>query len=68
MLVLTRKPGEQIILGEGVNRVVITLVSIEHRGRARIGIEPRDVKVLRGELERSKQDATNNEENLPSIP
>ena len=49
MLVLSRKPGEQIQIGENV-----TITVIEIRGnRAKIGIEaPRSVDVVRGELDR----------------
>ena len=47
MLVLSRKQGEKIILGNGVT---ITMVSI--KGNAvRLGIEaPEDVRILREEL------------------
>jgi carbon storage regulator len=47
MLVLSRKPGEKVIIGEGIT---ITILSAE-RGRIRIGFEaPEDVSILRGEL------------------
>lgn len=50
MLVLSRKTGERIILGEGVSRIVLTVVEID-RGKMRIGIEaPKDVKIMREEL------------------
>lgn len=50
MLVLSRKLGEQIIIGEGVNRVVITVVDID-RGKIRIGVEAaREIPVHRAEL------------------
>lgn len=47
MLVLSRKKGEEIKIGDG-----ITIVLVEIRGdKARIGIEaPRDVPVHRGEV------------------
>jgi carbon storage regulator CsrA len=47
MLVLTRKPGEKIVIGNG-----ITVKVVEVQGnRVRIGIgAPDDVRVLRGEL------------------
>lgn len=47
VLVLTRKPGEQITIGDN-----ITVTFLEfNRGQARIGIDaPRDVLVLRSEL------------------
>lgn len=49
MLVLTRKTDEQIVIGDDIR---ITLVRV--RGNSvRIGIDaPRDVRVVRGELER----------------
>ncbi len=48
MLVLSRKPGEQIRIGDN-----ITITVVEVRGnRVKIGIEaPRSVGVVRGELE-----------------
>ena len=49
MLVLTRKAGEKIVIGEKVT-VVINRIS---GNRVTIGVEaPSDVKILRGELER----------------
>ncbi len=47
MLVLSRRPGEALLIGDGI-RVVI--LSIEGE-RVRVGIEaPREVPVLRAEL------------------
>jgi carbon storage regulator len=47
MLVLTRKVGERIIIGDGI---VVTVTAV-HRNQVRIGIEaPRVMPVLRGEL------------------
>jgi carbon storage regulator len=47
MLVLTRKPGQRIHIG---NDIVLTVLAIEG-DRVRVGIAaPRDVQVLRGEL------------------
>lgn len=47
MLVLTRKQGEMIRIGDGI---VVKVISTG-RGKAKIGIEaPGDVRVLRGEL------------------
>lgn len=47
MLVLTRRPGESIVIGDN-----ITLTVVEVQGdRVKIGIAaPKDVTVLRGEL------------------
>jgi carbon storage regulator len=47
MLVLSRKPGEQIYIG---NHITITVVEIKGN-RVRLGIDaPSDVSVLRAEL------------------
>jgi len=47
MLVLSRKPGEKLVID---GDITITLVQI-NGGQARIGIEaPADVVILRGEL------------------
>jgi len=49
LLVLTRKAGEQIIVGDDI---VITIVHA-HNGKVRVGVEaPRDVTVHRAELVR----------------
>jgi carbon storage regulator len=48
MLVLSRKPGQSIRVGNGI---VIT-VKATMGGRVKLAIEaPRDVRILRGELE-----------------
>lgn len=47
MLILTRKLGEKIVIGESIT---ITIVDID-RGKIRLGIEaPRDVPIFRQEL------------------
>lgn len=47
MLVLSRKVGEKIIIGE---TIVVTVVEVD-RGKVRIGIEaPREIPVMRPEL------------------
>ena len=49
MLCLTRKVGEEILIGDNV---VLTIVEIR-RGVVRIGITaPREVNVVRGEIAR----------------
>jgi carbon storage regulator len=47
MLVLSRKPGEKVVIGNG-----ITVTVVEAQGhRVRLGIDaPADVRILRGEL------------------
>jgi carbon storage regulator len=48
MLVLTRKPGESIYIGESIR---VTVLQTTKCGRIRIGIEaPPEVEVLREEL------------------
>lgn len=47
MLVLTRKPGEQIVIGNGIR---VTVVSVGP-GRVKIGVEaPPEVRVDRAEI------------------
>ena len=47
MLVLSRKPGERILIGESV---VLTVTAMKG-GRVRLGFEaPRDVAIVREEL------------------
>jgi carbon storage regulator len=56
MLVLSRKLGEKIFIGENI---CITVVDID-RGKIRLGIEaPRDVPIYRQELLPLKGDAPN---------
>jgi carbon storage regulator len=52
MLVLSRKTGETLIIGEGDNEVVLTINRISGN-RVTLGLEAkRSVKFVRGELER----------------
>lgn len=47
MLVLSRKVGERILIGDNV---VVTVLAVE-RGKLRLGFEaPRDVRITRKEL------------------
>jgi carbon storage regulator len=47
MLVLSRKPGEQIIIGNGITVTVVEVIG----NRVRLGITaPDQVRILRGEL------------------
>ena len=47
MLVLTRKPGERLVIGDSI---VVTVVDVKG-DNIRIGIDaPREVKVYRGEI------------------
>jgi len=50
MLTLTRKPEESIIIGEGKDRIEVTVKEIR-RNQVRIGIQaPENVKIYRKEL------------------
>lgn len=52
MLVLTRKNGQQIKIGEDI---VVTIFKCNN-GHTQVGIEaPREVPVLRGELEEEEE-------------
>ena len=47
MLILGRKPGDSILIGDGIRVVVLAC----DRGGVRLGIEaPADVTILRGEI------------------
>jgi carbon storage regulator len=64
MLVLSRKLGEKICIGENI---CITVVDID-RGKIRLGIEaPRDVPVFRQELLPLKAPAATNAAPAPAI-
>lgn len=65
MLVLTRKPGEQIVIGDNI---VVTLVSIGN-GRVKIGVEaPPTVEVNRQEVHQQKQAEKAAAQVGPSLP
>jgi carbon storage regulator len=54
MLVLSRKPGEKIHIG---NNIIVTVLEVKGN-RVRVGIEaPRDVAVTRDELLKAPQPA-----------
>jgi carbon storage regulator len=62
MLVLSRKEGERLVIGE---RIVITVVELDG-GRVRIGIEaPREINIRREEL-RPLQEATSQRSHNPA--
>jgi carbon storage regulator len=47
MLVLTRKPGEKVVIGGGITVTVLEVIG----SRIRLGVDaPDDVRILRGEL------------------
>jgi carbon storage regulator len=50
MLVLARRTGERLVIGEGPSAIVVTVVG-SSLGKVKLGVEaPEDVKVVRGEL------------------
>ncbi len=62
MLVLSRKEGERIVIGDNITLVV----SKVNGNRVTIGIEaPRDVKIVRGELQDGIAVACPSTESLP---
>ncbi len=65
MLVLSRKEGERIVIGDNITLVV----SKVNGNRVTIGIEaPRDVKIVRGELQDGIVVASPSTESLPVRP
>jgi carbon storage regulator len=47
MLILSRKPGEKVVIGDGITITVLRIIG----DRAQLGIEaPADVRILRSEL------------------
>lgn len=51
MLVLKRKCGEEIRIGEGPDAIVVRVVRVDHHDTVQVGIEaPPQVRILRGEL------------------
>ena len=55
MLVLTRKAGEKVIIGNGIT---VTVVEV-HGNRVRVGIAaPDHVRILRGELACWQEEST----------
>ncbi|QJW97851.1 carbon storage regulator [Frigoriglobus tundricola] len=69
MLVLSRKLGEKIFIGDNI---CITVVDID-RGKIRLGIEaPRDVPIYRQELlplnqQQARSDAAAGQSGLPTV-
>lgn len=61
MLVLTRNPGESIIIG---NTIKITNLGTNKRGKVKLGIEaPQSITVHREEIYKRIMDKLNNPEN-----
>ena len=65
MLVLNRKPMERIHIGD---RVVVTVLEIRGN-KARIGIDaPKEIHVLRSELQEQVSDASENGSHATAAP
>jgi carbon storage regulator len=63
MLTLTRKPEETIVIGEGSERIEVTVKEIR-RNQVRLGITaPENVRIFRKELV-EREDAVN--DNMPA--
>lgn len=64
MLVLSRKAGEQLVIGDDI---VLTINRISGN-RVAIGIEaPRDVRIVRGELQKNQVAPTGTSPNTASM-
>ncbi len=65
MLVLSRKVGEKIVIGDNIT-VVVNRVS---GNRISVGIEaPADVRIVRGELAESAQSFEDDAQSAPAVP
>lgn len=65
MLILQRKPGESLVIGDEIR---ITVVAVEAGGRVRLAIDaPRDMPILRSEL-RGAMDANRDSAREESTP
>ena len=66
MLVLTRKPGQSIIIGDGVEVEVLSVAG----EKVRLGItDPRDIEIFRNEVhERIQKERSAANGASPSVP
>lgn len=65
MLVLSRKLGERIVIGDNI---VVTVVEID-RGKIRLGIDaPKEVAIYRGELVRGRPEPRAPDPPPPPLP
>lgn len=65
MLVLSRKLGERIVIGDNI---VVTVVEID-RGKIRLGIDaPKEVAIYRGELVRDRPKPKAPDPTPPPLP
>ncbi len=66
MLTLTRKPEETIVIGEGTERIEVTVKEIR-RNQVRLGITaPESVRIFRKEL--VEREESSHENRLPETP
>jgi len=64
MLVLTRKPGERLVIG---NNIVVTVVSVRN-GQVRLGFDaPREVSIRREEIVTPTAEPGGTKETLASV-
>lgn len=65
MLVLSRKEGESVIIGDHIS---ITVLSVEPGGQVNIGIcAPKEVLVLRSELQKAADENQNAAGTAPAL-
>lgn len=63
MLVLSRKEGESLIIGD---KISITILSVESNGQVNIGVSaPKEVLILRSELQKA---VTENQDAAAAAP
>ncbi|OOG24359.1 carbon storage regulator [Thioalkalivibrio denitrificans] len=61
MLILTRRPGESLLIGDDIE---ITLINVEGR-QVKVGVKaPDHITILRGELLERQDDATESEKDI----
>ena len=50
MLILTRRVGETLIIGNGINKIIVTMLDVTGK-QAKVGITaPIDIKIYRNEV------------------
>ena len=55
MLVLSRKEGEKLVIGDNIGDNIVVTVNRISGNRVSIGVEaPRDIRIVRGELDRQE--------------
>ena len=65
MLVLSRKAGESLMIGDEIS---ITILSVESSGQVNIGVSaPKDVLILRSELQKAASINQNAADTAPAL-